>query len=287
MNEFITDVNGGFPLFLDDIRFLDSTFRNSLISLVRAITGGDGCVLSGINITPDEPSTDAITVSSGFIFSEGNIYYFPGQIIENYNPSTIYVFKISQTLGGTRILANSDVVDAYKIFTAYLEVASEVPNQNEVSLTNFSVSRLQNRYERAFAKNTGFNKNFATQTQTLAGAANVVMSPQNLQQHGAWLDNLVGLNDWDTTSIKYRKLSNGFVEIKGELFNYSPTSDVLFILPDGYIPTSFRIVSCFIESGLNDLASSIFINHVGQCHILKYNPSTLNIIQISAIFSID
>lgn len=248
MNKFNSNIEGGLPLFLDDIRFFDEVFRKAIISLLKGLVGSSGIIVSGVNITVDGLN---LVLTSGFIYIKSELLYFPGQTIENYNSSIIYVFKKTEELSGLRLLANSDEHYAYTIVNSIVDEAEDLPEPDELSIVNYGITikRLFNLFEHSFSKNTAFNKNFANKLQTLAGLPNLVLSPQNLQQHDFWHEPEV-VSGWSLTDIsdlsglKYRKTTDNMLQLSGRISRDIPSPSVAFVFPAEYIPKKRIAFSC-------------------------------------------
>lgn len=81
MNKINTVNNGGMPVNLNDIRFIDDAVRLSFSDLLSALSAGQAVVLWGCSATPLEPE--------GHQISEGAIYY-QGEIWHVYDHVVIY-----------------------------------------------------------------------------------------------------------------------------------------------------------------------------------------------------
>ena len=173
MNKFLTNLNGGLPLFLDDIRFLDDIYRNSIHAIVKGIA--DKIIISGINPTISEQNN--LVTEEGFILYLNEILYVPANSVA-YNENLEYVFRRSVTTSGTRIFSDQSENDVYELRTGYIE---EIAPQNIQSsdLKVFSIP-LRNLYEKAFSKNSAFNKSFSTDAQAAAGTLGLVLQPSNI-----------------------------------------------------------------------------------------------------------
>ena len=76
MNKLITTNNGGFPLKLDDFRFIDEANRTSLKAIMSAF-GVDNMTVILLSGCTRSVATGTVTISEGYISIGGEICYVP------------------------------------------------------------------------------------------------------------------------------------------------------------------------------------------------------------------
>lgn len=81
----------------------------------------------------------------------------------------------------------------------------------------------------------------ATQTETLAGAVDKFIDALLLQNHGDWqtpsyLNNHSDYTIGDFSGLRYRKLTNGMLQLAGSFERSVVTTPVVFVLPAGFRP---------------------------------------------------
>lgn len=81
----------------------------------------------------------------------------------------------------------------------------------------------------------------ATQTETLAGTAEKYIDALLLQNHGDWqtpsyLNNHSDYTAGDFSGLRYRKLTNGMLQLNGSVERSAVSSAVIFTLPAGFRP---------------------------------------------------
>jgi len=106
MKRFKTDFQGLLPIYLDDIRFVDSSHKEIYNALMHAIaqhTSADSFILSGCEISG---TLNNGMLGSGYVVLDGDIYRVPNQILPDYDPdiNLQYEWVIVETTlsGGTK-----------------------------------------------------------------------------------------------------------------------------------------------------------------------------------------
>lgn len=81
MNQLLTNINGGFPLNLNDLRFTDSSIRLALADIVQSFGAGNGqaCILWGCEV---QFMGDYHQVNEGAIFVQGEVWHVYPHVIE-------------------------------------------------------------------------------------------------------------------------------------------------------------------------------------------------------------
>ncbi|MCT4580850.1 MAG: hypothetical protein N4A35_05475 [Flavobacteriales bacterium] len=106
MNILETNVNGGYPIELDDFRFLDNIYRNGIHQVIRSLA--DNAILTGVERGVDINNNEKI--SEGWVILDGEIGYLPetiglsdsqeyGIVSDNFDdPNVIKVTQAGQTI---------------------------------------------------------------------------------------------------------------------------------------------------------------------------------------------
>jgi hypothetical protein len=78
MNTLKTDINGGFPFRLDDLRFLDAAQREAFVGVIKALIGDlPYAVLNGCQYTINPDGTWHI--NEGYVYFNAEIFFAPAQ----------------------------------------------------------------------------------------------------------------------------------------------------------------------------------------------------------------
>lgn len=81
MKRLKTDINGGFPFVLDDLRWMQSGVEEAFKGLGTVVLAGQPMrVLSGIASTVN-PSTFEVSITSGYVFMDGEVFFVPAQTV--------------------------------------------------------------------------------------------------------------------------------------------------------------------------------------------------------------
>jgi hypothetical protein len=105
MNKLLTQVNGGWPLKLDDIRWMDESIRESFKAVFAMFPQDRVIVLSGLGI----PSGVNNTVPAGYVYYAGEIYVVDETDIGTYT-NIIWDFtpEMSSTSGQKTLQSGTD-----------------------------------------------------------------------------------------------------------------------------------------------------------------------------------
>lgn len=111
MNKLLTQVNGGWPLKLDDIRWMDESIRESFKAVFAMFPQDRVIVLSGLGI----PSGVNNTVPAGYVYYAGEIYVVDETDIGPYtNIIWDFTTELSATSGQKTLQSGTDF-DAHEI----------------------------------------------------------------------------------------------------------------------------------------------------------------------------
>ena len=89
MNKLLTEYNNGFPLLLDDLRFIDDIYRSGIESILKAFANNTDCIVFGCEKTYDG---NTLSISAGAIWHDNELFAFAGGT--QTNPSNDYYFKV-------------------------------------------------------------------------------------------------------------------------------------------------------------------------------------------------
>lgn len=111
MNKLISDINGGFPFVLDDLRWEQKAVREAFKGLLSIFPD---CKLSGC-IAADNGSTYSCT--EGYISLGGEVIYVPAQTVSAGADIEEYGWQISQTYdpSGLKVFEDAAAHDTYAI----------------------------------------------------------------------------------------------------------------------------------------------------------------------------
>lgn len=116
MNKLVTSINGGFPLNLDDIRFVQDSIREVIkgISSTCLIKNQRMRILSGCT-TSTGPQGQLI-YSEGFILLDDEIFYHPGTTFPSVGVFHYFVeITSSYDPAGQKIFQDTQVHDTYEL----------------------------------------------------------------------------------------------------------------------------------------------------------------------------
>ena len=129
MNKFITTDNGGLPLQLDDLRFIDDSVRNALKGILSAygIDPADSFILSGCAVTSGFGGV-VWDVAAGYISLDGEVLEVTAHsITKTLLPGEKHVWRILTTNdpAGLKTFQSTVSYNTYQIRQA--EVVAAVP----------------------------------------------------------------------------------------------------------------------------------------------------------------
>lgn len=142
MNRLKTNIDGGFPLRLDDFRWTEEANKEALTGLVRALIGSeDGAKLYGC-VVVDTEQGDVWTCSDGFIYMNDEIFYVAEQSI--VNTGTLWFEElITYDASGNKTFEDASTNDTYEIRRAQLATGASAP-ANTLAYNAPNVQKLMN-----------------------------------------------------------------------------------------------------------------------------------------------
>ena len=122
MKHLKTNINGGFPFELDDIRWQNGGFREALAGFIQSLTGGADCILSGCVVTGIAVAGNNLTytISEGWAFINGQICFCPAVNNVTIPGGPGFYFGIVTTFdaSGSKTFDDGGVHDTYQIDNA-------------------------------------------------------------------------------------------------------------------------------------------------------------------------
>lgn len=207
MNEFKTDINGKLPVVLDDIRFLDSIFREGILSIIKGMNNRQNFILSGITV--DYISGDNFDANGGAI-------YYNNELLLVQNASLVVpsgnkvVIKRTELFDpkGLKLFGDGTAHNTYKIIKGeFLVVLEDNTDYFEVDTIRFN-----DIYKANFSENTAFNKNFGT-----AGNQVAVGNHSHFQAYEPKANNpnqlikkVIDIGVWDMQTTGLKGVLHGF-----------------------------------------------------------------------------
>lgn len=220
MNNLITDENGKFPFFLNDIRFLDAAYRMGFEALAKAVSFEENAILFGIEITDN--GDYSYTFSKGTVVINGEILSVDGVTLNVFSGNKAIISKDeSWDSEGLKLFGDGNQHNTYKIIKGVITVVPESQTGDFVDISSARrISDIQN-YDGLIYKGTltnadDLNKinkygmysvlgdslpdNFPDAAVLYAGSG--VSNPQISQSSKFWFRN-VRLSD---TGVRYQEI---------------------------------------------------------------------------------
>jgi len=120
MNKLLTNINGGFPLKLNDIRFEQESVRNAFKALLSAfnINPSNSFRISGAEVTINN---DDYTTTGGYVSIDGEICEVEAHTITKSSPNEIcWKIDASYDADGDKVFYNGQTQRTYQIRKAVL-----------------------------------------------------------------------------------------------------------------------------------------------------------------------
>lgn len=233
MNKLITTNNGGFPFHLDDVRFLDDAYRDSINAILSQHSDGSAAssfIVSGIAISI---SGTVITASAGWIYISGELLYFPGGTLDHGSFLNIY-FGLEVVDGESRVFEDGSSNNVHQTRQAKM-YAQAVPSSGwyEVAANNLSnIRRLNNLVAQSLEAEQEGLRVVGTSGQPAYGGTASSTGSGAIQP------------------LCFHKDSFGHVHVQGYFRNTGQWS-VIFTLPVGYRPSNSIYISLRRANGIS------------------------------------
>ena len=248
MNKLITTNNGGFPFQLDDIRFLDSGFRDAINNLFSNFSDGSNAqsfIVSGCQISI---SGSTISVTEGWLYLGSEVVHFPAASIDTSGYSVFY-FGIVTNDTESRVFEDGNSYDVHQTRQAQLQVSavSSIGSMEVSTSTPFVARRLDqliaNKASLGLATEQESVKYVGAVGQPSFGASASVTGVGAKEPLGFWKD------------------SQGNVHVQGYFRNTAQWATI-FTLPSDYRPANQITLS---------LHAANSVGNDGQVGILQIN----------------
>ena len=124
MNKLDFTANGGIPLFLDDIRFLQNANRDAISGLFSFLPENKVVVLSGLGV-PQAPNN---YIEEGYVYWNREVYFVPG--IGDFSSINHLLFDFTPTIdvSGNRQTATGNNISPHQIRAAKIIGSSTLPS---------------------------------------------------------------------------------------------------------------------------------------------------------------
>ncbi len=124
--------NGKMPIYLDDIRFIDSIYRNTVLALANSVFDieTNGFIVDGCNVTINGSD---LTISEGNIFVSGEYFEVDEHIFSNYVQGQKYFFEIVESQTSQRTFGDGISKNVHTIRNVIISLV-DVNNENQTSL---------------------------------------------------------------------------------------------------------------------------------------------------------
>lgn len=180
MNKLNTTDNGGFPLDLDDIRWLQDGIAEGFKGLLSAfgINPADSFIISGCAVVDNAPNYD---IAEGYISLNGEVLYVPAHSLAQTGGHTYYWdLEVTYDSSGLESFRNGTSYDTYEIRRGKLkstgsptgsEMPLAAPTLNDKLKTAVDRATLQTQIDEV--RNAWSNKTLSTGDVKLSGGTNL------------------------------------------------------------------------------------------------------------------
>lgn len=119
MNKLLTEFEGGFPVTLDDFRFIDSAYRTAIERLCKGLFGtAETYIIEGCEV---ELVGNVYNVSAGAVLIDGEICEVAAQsLIKDPAQTNVKWLKEISLSTATKTMANNTIVQPYELRSAIL-----------------------------------------------------------------------------------------------------------------------------------------------------------------------
>lgn len=204
MNRLKTEINGKFPLFLNDARWIEEGIKDGLKGILNSFNDGDPFIIFGCEISSNAP---IYSCTPGYVFMNGEVYYCTGGDVSlGVDNTLIFEEEISYDPAGLKLFGSGVSHDTYQIRRALFTQIADSQLGDELQAINGS-----RMHDNIF---------------------NLLMSKID---EGSWVAPLLE-NSWNNVGdgVKYRKDLNR-VTLRGRV-TASTGPATIFFLPEGFRP---------------------------------------------------
>ena len=243
MNKLTTINNGGFPVFLDDLRWVENA---NFIAFkgVLSMLGSDafnvivlsGCVRSVVGST--------VSFSTGYVVMNGEIFFVPAH---SFTDDSFEYWTITESFdaNGDKTFFNAVTNQTYLIRTATV-----VPSPVDLSLSGFDPANSLKYFDLI---RDGIDTNFWINLITIAGGGGSIPA--------------------GTYEFDYKKGADGFIHLRGtypiEDIGSGAVNELIGTLPTGFRPAKVQkqVISIGTDVSGNVKFSTIEIATNGEVRI--------------------
>lgn len=155
MNVFEIDYNGRMPFVLNDLRFLDSIFREAIISFAKGLGNEQNYIITGIAI--NQTSGDYYNAIGGYIFYNDELLSVADTSIEIPIGYKAVIRRVeSYDAEGQKLYGDGVVRSTYKLIQGEFIVVANSSND----FFELDTVRLSSIYKENFSEKSAFNKDF-------------------------------------------------------------------------------------------------------------------------------
>ena len=147
MDKLINTDLGGYPFVLDDLRFIDTSIRDTFKGVISAVARptltNDGFLFDNTDTLPNITVSEAWTFPETYCYLNGEIYLIPETIL-NSSPSAgkYYILETNVTYSGTapglKVFQDGNSHETYQIRRAKLTYVTSLAGGECVILTGFA-----------------------------------------------------------------------------------------------------------------------------------------------------
>lgn len=256
MDKFLNNIAGGLPFVLDDFRFDDSAVRDAIKGILSGFltTGVDNFIVYGCEVTTNIIGGNTeYTVSEGYIFYEGEIFYVAAHVLTEATSFIPYWgTKIYYDPTGNKTFQDLNSHDTYQKREMELLAAAAPPS----GYMPLAAAKLED------------------QIKLLAGLDVDTWHTVGDTGEPVYNDNWAGVTGEGKRELRFKKTPTNQVHIEGACLNSSPTTNPtkIFTLPTGYRPANLnspgsdtiRTLIIGDNTVLGKLAKFCYVNNSGE-----------------------
>lgn len=259
MDGLKTDINGGFPFTLDDIRWFDFGIREAMKAIFSNYSDGstsESFVISGVYLSSyTQSGTTYVTSTPGWVYLNGEICFHPGDGFGVPVTAGKLWFELSSGIydsGGTKVFENGQTHETHELRRALMSSGATTPaDAYEFSAHTLDPRRLDDLIAQRIVDSVEGHQ--------------VVGAPGNQPFWGSGNFDSTTLNP-GFQQLSYFKDAQGMVHVTGYL--YAQNNAVVFVLPVDYRPASDVLVPVHSTSPIGQ-TGYIKVATDGKCTVYR------------------
>ncbi|MFK5855367.1 MAG: hypothetical protein QM503_04485 [Bacteroidota bacterium] len=128
MNKLKSTNHGGMPIELDDLRWMDESYREAFKATIKSLTGEAtaGAKLFGCEVVDTEQG-DVFTCTEGYVFFNDEIYFVPAHNLVHSDNFLYFKEVITYDPLGDEVFEDANPFGTYEKRTAILESGASQP----------------------------------------------------------------------------------------------------------------------------------------------------------------